>query len=81
MTVELDLSMKLVFLNEASRGEDRAPLVPTDAKRLTDLGVEVLVQAGLGAAAEHPDADYAAAGAVVVEDLDALYAQADGIFR
>ncbi|MFI9487199.1 Re/Si-specific NAD(P)(+) transhydrogenase subunit alpha [Promicromonospora sp. NPDC052451] len=54
--------------------DDGGPLVPatpTTAARLVGLGYEVAVAAGAGAGAGHPDAAYAAAGAVVVPGPEA----------
>ena len=61
--------------------EHRAALVPADVARLTDLGLEVAVQAGLGDGFQMPDAEYSAAGARVVADRDKLLASADVVFR
>jgi NAD(P) transhydrogenase subunit alpha len=43
-------------------------LVPEVVGALVESGVEVLVEAGAGAGARHPDAEYEAAGAQLVDD-------------
>jgi NAD(P) transhydrogenase subunit alpha len=43
-------------------------LVPAVIPNLTKVGLEVVVEAGAGAAAGYPDADYAAKGAKIVAD-------------
>jgi NAD(P) transhydrogenase subunit alpha len=57
-------------------GERRVALVPESVARLSALGLGTVVQAGAGAAAWFPDAEYAAAGATVVPG-PAVYERAD----
>jgi NAD(P) transhydrogenase subunit alpha len=73
--------MKIFAPKENDPIETRAALDPTAAKKLVDLGAEVLVESGLGARCDHPDADYAAAGAAVVTDRAAALASADLVLR
>lgn len=49
-------------------GELRAASTPTSVKKLVGLGFDVVVEAGLGAAAGFPDAAYVEAGATVDAD-------------
>jgi NAD(P) transhydrogenase subunit alpha len=51
--------------------------VPDAAGRLQEAGIELLVERGAGAAASFPDTAYEAAGARIVPDAAALYAEAD----
>jgi H+-translocating NAD(P) transhydrogenase subunit alpha len=53
---------------ESFPGERRVALVPAVIPSLTKAGLEVVVEAGAGAAAGYPDADYAAKGAKIVSD-------------
>ncbi len=69
--------MKVGVAKEIAPGERRVALVPDAAVRLGPSGVELLVQAGAGASASFLDAAYAEAGATVVPDAAALYAEAD----
>ena len=66
---------------ETRAGERRVALVPDAAKQLVGESVEVLVQAGAGAAAGFPDAHYTEAGAAVVADAAALHERASVILR
>ncbi|MFH5821313.1 NAD(P) transhydrogenase subunit alpha [Georgenia sp. AZ-5] len=50
--------------------ETRVALVPEAVRALVRAGHRVLVEAGAGAAAHHPDAEYAAAGAEVLRGVD-----------
>jgi H+-translocating NAD(P) transhydrogenase subunit alpha len=50
---------------ETAAGETRVALVPEVADRLVKAGLEVVVEAGAGAAAHHPDSAYVEAGAQV----------------
>jgi NAD(P) transhydrogenase subunit alpha len=58
---------------ETARGERRVALVPEAVRKLSARGVEVIVQAGAGAAAIIPDALYEAAGAKVTADAAAVW--------
>jgi NAD(P) transhydrogenase subunit alpha len=58
---------------ETAKGERRVALVPEVVRKLSARGVEVIVQAGAGAAAIIPDALYDAAGARVSADAAAVW--------
>ncbi|MET3174433.1 UNVERIFIED_ORG: NAD(P) transhydrogenase subunit alpha [Arthrobacter sp. UYCu721] len=62
--------MKLGIPRERHEGERRVAATPDTVKQLAGLGLEVLIEAGAGAAAGHSDHDYAGAGARIVQDLD-----------
>src|SRR5688572_17494528 len=57
--------MKLAVLKERAAGEARVAATPETVKKFIALGAEVAVEAGAGAGASIPDADFAAAGASV----------------
>jgi proton-translocating NAD(P)+ transhydrogenase subunit alpha len=63
-------------VREDDVGERRVALVPESVARLAALGLGTVVQAGAGAAAWFPDAEYAAAGAEVAPG-PAVYERAD----
>jgi proton-translocating NAD(P)+ transhydrogenase subunit alpha len=65
-------------VREGGSGERRVGLVPESVARLAAQGLRTVVQAGAGAAAWFPDAEYAAAGATVAPDL-AVYERSDVI--
>jgi NAD(P) transhydrogenase subunit alpha len=58
---------------ETAKGERRVALVPEVVRKLSARRVEVIVQAGAGAAAIIPDALYEAAGAKVTADAAAVW--------
>jgi len=57
--------MKIGVPRETLAGETRVAMIPEVVKKLVGKGFEVLVEAGAGAAAHYPDAEYTAAGAVL----------------
>lgn len=65
---------------ETAAGERRVALVPEALGRLTEAGLEVLVESGAGSGAAIPDSAYADAGARVVAS-DELYENSDVILR
>ena len=56
-------------------------MTPQSAAALKKLGYECLIEAGAGAAARFSDAAYAEAGATVVPDAAALWAEADVVAK
>ena len=65
----------VVVPHETVPGERRVALVPTVAEQLAKQGVEVLLQAGAGAAAFYRDSEYASAR--LVGDRAGLFGEAD----
>ncbi len=57
--------MKIAVLRERAEGESRVAATPETVAKLIALGASVAVEAGAGALARFPDADYAAAGATL----------------
>jgi NAD(P) transhydrogenase subunit alpha len=72
--------MKVGVAKETAPGERRVALVPEALAKLTQAGLEILVESGAGSGALIPDAAYAEAGAKVVSAVE-LYAQSDVILR
>src|SRR5437763_9187710 len=60
--------MRIGVPKETTEGERRVALVPEVVKRLSDQGIEILVQRGAGAGALIPDEAFADAGAKLVDD-------------
>jgi H+-translocating NAD(P) transhydrogenase subunit alpha len=60
--------MKVGVPRETAAGEQRVALVPETVRRLTGGGFEVAIERGAGEAASFPDAEYANAGADLVDD-------------
>jgi H+-translocating NAD(P) transhydrogenase subunit alpha len=65
--------MRIGVPKETVEGERRVALVPEVVRKLTSAGHEVLVQAGAGAEALIPDGQFADAGAIVTDDLAAIW--------
>lgn len=61
--------------------EKRTALTPATAQSLVKLGISVEAQPGLGQPSAYADADYVAAGAVLVGDPGAALARADIVCR
>jgi NAD(P) transhydrogenase subunit alpha len=62
---------------ESFPGERRVALVPAVIPNLTKAGLELVVEAGAGAAAGYPDPDYTAKGAKIVTDRAEVFRAAD----
>jgi len=62
---------------ESFPGERRVALVPAVIPNLAKAGLEVVIEAGAGTEAGHPDADYVAKGAKVISDRAELFQRAD----
>jgi NAD(P) transhydrogenase subunit alpha len=62
---------------ESFPGERRVALVPGVIPNLVKAGIEVVVEAGAGAEAGYPDADYSAKGARIASDRAGVFAAAD----
>ncbi len=73
--------MRIAVLAETDKAEPRVAATPETVKKFLNLGAEVAVQAGAGAAAGVSDADYAAAGALIGPDAGATLAGADILLR
>lgn len=58
--------MRLLIPRETRPGERRVAVVPSVVGKFKQLGFEVVVESGAGDLAYAPDADYSAAGALVV---------------
>ena len=69
--------MKIGAPKETFDGEKRVAMSPQSAAALKKLGYDCLIETGAGAAARFSDAAYAEAGATVVPDAAALWAEAD----
>ncbi|HEV2328970.1 MAG TPA: Re/Si-specific NAD(P)(+) transhydrogenase subunit alpha [Verrucomicrobiae bacterium] len=73
--------MKISAPKEIHPGETRAPLTPASVSKLTKLGAQVEVEAGIGAAAGFSDDDYSKSGATISHDRRNLIASADMVLR
>jgi H+-translocating NAD(P) transhydrogenase subunit alpha len=73
--------MKLAIPKERRPGEARVAATPDTIKKLKQLGLDVVVEAGAGRAAAIPDAAFQAAGAAIAPDARAALADADIVFK
>ena len=73
--------MRIGVPTEIKSNEFRVGLVPSSVRELTARGHEVLVQSGAGAGIFADDATYVAAGAKILADAEAVFAQADLIVK
>jgi alanine dehydrogenase len=73
--------MKVGVPTEVKTDEYRVALTPAGVRELVDAGNEVLVQHGAGEGSAIADADYAAQGALIVPDADAVFAEAEMIVK
>ena len=67
--------------SETKADEYRVSMTPAGVRELTDRGHEVLVQQGAGLGAGFDDAHYAAQGAVLAADADAVFSGAEMIVK
>lgn len=73
--------MNIFVPKELTPHETRIPLIPFTVDKLVKLGVELTVEAGIGASINYPDSDYTQAGASVSPDRAAALAAADIVLR
>jgi H+-translocating NAD(P) transhydrogenase subunit alpha len=66
---------------ETFPGERRVALVPGSIPTLAKGGLEVMVEAGAGAQAGYPDAEYASKGAQIIPERSDLFAAADVVVQ
>ncbi len=69
--------MKIAVPKQSRQGETRVPVVPAVIKKLTGLGVTVLVESGAGVGAHHSDSDYEQAGASILREADSAWSQGE----
>jgi alanine dehydrogenase len=73
--------MKVGVPTEIKADEYRVALTPSGVRELTDHGHETYVQAGAGEGSAISDAMYAAQGARILPDADAVFAEAELIVK
>ncbi|MGE5539134.1 MAG: Re/Si-specific NAD(P)(+) transhydrogenase subunit alpha [Gemmatimonas sp.] len=73
--------MKVAIPKERRPGEARVAATPDTVKKLKQLGLDVVVEAGAGVTSAVPDAAYAAAGAAIAPDARSALADADIVFK
>lgn len=73
--------MRVGIPTEIKNNENRVAITQAGVVELTRRGHEVFVQAGAGVGSAITDAEYAAAGAQIIEGADDVWAQADMILK
>jgi NAD(P) transhydrogenase subunit alpha len=73
--------MRIAVLSETDAVETRVAATPETIKKYKTLGADVVVQAGAGAKAGIPDADFEAAGASVAANAAEALAGADVVLK
>jgi alanine dehydrogenase len=71
--------MRVGVPTEIKTDEYRVSLTPVGVRELAERGHEVLVQAGAGAGSAIADSDYAAQGARILPDAEAVFGEAEMI--
>jgi alanine dehydrogenase len=73
--------MKIGVPTEIKADEHRVAPTPAGVRELADRGHDVLVQLGAGHGLAIEDADYRAQGARIVDDAEAVFAEAELIVK
>jgi alanine dehydrogenase len=73
--------MKVGVPTEVKKDEYRVALTPAGVRELVDAGHEVCVQSGAGLGSSISDQDYAAQGATILPDADAVFGEATLIVK
>ena len=73
--------MKLGVPKEITENETRVALVPQSVKKITQKGIEVLIESKAGETALFPDKDYEGAGAKIINDTKDLFNSSDLIIK
>src|SRR5580692_7229762 len=73
--------MRVGIPREIFEGERRVAATPMTCVKMRKLGLEVLVQAGAGEAADYSDAAYLETGAEIAPDAATLWAKADIVLK
>ena len=73
--------MNIGIPKEIMHGERRVAAIPDTVKKMTAEGARVLVEKGAGEGSHFADAAYVEAGATVLDDVQALFAQADVVLK
>lgn len=73
--------MKIGIPKEICENETRVALVPQSVKKITQKGIEVLIQSTAGEASFFTDKEYEECGGKIVKDAQLLYASCDLIIK
>jgi NAD(P) transhydrogenase subunit alpha len=73
--------MRIAIVKETAPGERRVALVPESAKKLTQAGYAISMEAGAGEPAGFPDAAYRDTGVLLQQDLAGVLSSADLLLK
>ncbi len=73
--------MRIAIPREVQSGEKRVAATPETVEKFISMGFSVAIEKDAGVHAAFPDTLYTQAGAEVVEDVQALWAQADLVLK
>lgn len=73
--------MQLFVPKETSSSESRCAIIPSDVKRLSELGITIIVESGIGEKSAYPNSAYEVAGAHLASDPRDSLSAADIILR
>ncbi|MFP6900512.1 MAG: Re/Si-specific NAD(P)(+) transhydrogenase subunit alpha [Opitutales bacterium] len=73
--------MKLFVPKETHEDETRVAMTPDSGTKLVGLGLELILESGLGLNSGHPDDAYREIGATIASDADAASREADVVAR
>ena len=73
--------MKIAIHKEIQPNEKRIPMIPADVSALTNLGIIIEVESGIGEKIGIPDSGYSDAGAKVIANRESLLSSADLVVR
>ncbi|QSP95807.1 Re/Si-specific NAD(P)(+) transhydrogenase subunit alpha [Marinobacter salinisoli] len=66
---------------ERLTGENRVAIIPSGVPELLEAGYEVIVESNAGAQAHFTDEEYRNCGAIIADDADSLYRQAQIVLK
>jgi NAD(P) transhydrogenase subunit alpha len=75
------MTVRVAVTQERHADETRVAATPETVKKLIAAGFSVVIEAGAGASASYPDADYESAGAVVAPTLAETLSGAQVLFK
>ncbi|WP_297798325.1 Re/Si-specific NAD(P)(+) transhydrogenase subunit alpha [uncultured Marinobacter sp.] len=73
--------MMIGIPREKLAGENRVAIIPSGVTQLIESGYEVVVESDAGLAAHFTDEEYRHCGAIIADDAEALYRQAEIILK
>ncbi|HEY2662379.1 MAG TPA: Re/Si-specific NAD(P)(+) transhydrogenase subunit alpha [Caulobacteraceae bacterium] len=75
------MTARIAVTKERRAAETRVAATPDSVKKLIALGFAVTIEAGAGASASYPDADYATAGAEIAPNAAAALSAAEVVLK